>query len=266
MDFEELQNFGIILNVYLMHVLLSCARRYPKNDPAEKNQIYLQSIRTITYHIKHRFKLQGVPQGICGPVIEENGKKRIMIYSDFEQNVLLNRTEPSYMQTVSQSCEGDSARAQAWTRGDWSVVSGGFFDEIFYKYGNTIKEPSFDPPEGGHYFFSYDHGGPRPACFLYAWENTDGRMCFSMTAKSAAARRGDIHLIGEKYFWTGKPNEGSNMSIANMLRAHTEYKIQRGWRRRDPVSGKWSDIMKRGCADLQIWDDTNEQGSDCRRF
>ena len=93
-----------------------------------------------------------------------------------------------------------------------------------------------------------------------------GKMCSSMTAKSAADRRGDIHLIGEKYFWTGKPNEGSNMSIANMLRAHTEYKIARGWRRRDPVSGKWSDIMKKGCADLQIWDDTNEQGSIAEDF
>src|ERR1019366_1451214 len=105
------------------------------------------------------------PKGICGPVIEENGQKRIMIYSDFEQNVLLNRTEPSYMATVAQSCEGDSARLEAWTRGSWDVVSGGFFDEIFYKYGNTIKEPSFVLPEGGRCFFSYDWGGPSPSCF-----------------------------------------------------------------------------------------------------
>ena len=42
--------------------------------------------------------------------------------------------------------------------------------------------------------------------------------------KIRSGRRGDIHLIGELYFWTGKPNEGSNMSIADMLRAHTELK------------------------------------------
>ena len=53
---------------------------------------------------------------------------------------------------------------------------------------------------------------------------------------------------------------------ASLLRAHIEYKIRRGWRRRDPVSGKWSDIMKRGCADTQIWDDTNEQGSIAEDF
>ncbi len=59
-----------------------------------------------------------------------------MIYSSFSDNVLLNRTEPSYMQTVTQSCESDSARLEAGTRGNWDVISGGFFDEIFYKYGN----------------------------------------------------------------------------------------------------------------------------------
>lgn len=123
-----------------------------------------------------------------------------MIYSDFEQNVLLARTESSYMQTVAQSCEGDSARMEAWTRGNWDVISGGFFDEIFYKYGNMIKEPSFDPPEGGHYFFSYDHGGPAPACFLYGWENTDGQDVLFRDGKVRSRRRGDVHIIGELYF------------------------------------------------------------------
>ena len=141
-----------------------------------------------------------MPKGICGPVIEENGQKRIMIYSDFEQNVLLNRTEPSYMATVAQSCEGDSARLEAWTRGSWDVVSGGFFDEIFYKYGNTIKEPSFVLPEGGRCFFSYDWGGPSPSCFLYFWENTDGQDVQFSDGKIRSGRRGDIHIIGENIF------------------------------------------------------------------
>jgi hypothetical protein len=262
--FEELQNFEHF-KVYLD--MFSCLRSpIPEERLPRKVRFTCNPSGPSHNHIKHRFKLQGVPVGICGPVIEENGKKRIMIYSDFEQNVLLNRTEPSYMQTVLQSCEGDSARAQAWTRGDWSVVSGGFFDEVFYKYGNTIKEPSFDPPADGKFFFAYDHGGPRPACFLYAWENTNGSDVTFHDGKIRSGRRGDIHLIGEKYFWTGKPNEGSNMSIADMLRAHTEYKIQRGWRVRSPTDGKWRDIMKKGCADTSIWDDTNERGSVAEEF
>jgi hypothetical protein len=261
---EELQLWDHF-ECYLL--LFSCLRSpIPENRLPRKIRFSCNPSGPSHSHIKHRFKLQGVPKGICGPVIEENGQKRIMIYSDFEQNVLLNRTEPSYLATVAQSCEGDSARQAAWTRGDWDVVSGGFFDEIFYKYGDTIKEPAFDLPEGGHCFFSYDHGGPSPACFLYGWENTDGCDVTYSDGCVRSGRRGDIHIIGEKYFWTGKPNEGSNMSIADMLRAHVEYKIQRGWRRRDPVTGKWSDFMKRGCADTGIWDDSNEQGTVAEDF
>jgi hypothetical protein len=205
-----------------------------------------------------------VPEGICGPCIEEKGpdgkiSKRRMIYSSFADNRLLNRTEPNYLNQVYQSCEGDSARAQAWTRGDWSVISGGIFDEIFYKYANTIKEPSFDPPDSGRYFFAYDHGSTEPACFLAAWENTDGQDVLFHDGKVRSGRRGDIHIIGELYISTGKPNEGTNDPIAEITRKWTEYKILRGWRWRDPVTGKWRDIMKKGCADTNIFDVLNER-------
>lgn len=105
-----------------------------------------------------------------------------------------------------------------------------------------------------------------PACFLYGWENTDGCDVSFSDGKVRSGRRGDLHIIGELYFFTGKPNEGTNSSIADMLRAYTEYKTRRGWRFRDPVSGKWSDFMKRGCADTGIWDDTNERGSVAEEF
>ena len=220
--------------------------------------------------VKHRFQLSGIPTG-CGPCITEVGENgepssRRVIHVSFYDNSLLKRTEPQYMRDVEISCEGDSARKAAWTKGDWDVVSGGFFDEIFYKYGNTIRESEFDIPEGGHCFFAYDHGGSSPACFLYAWENTDGCDIRFKDGKVRSGRRGDIHLLGELYFSTGKANEGLNLPIAEMLRAHIEYKIRRGWRWRDPISGKWSDIMRRGCADTQIWDDSNERGSVAEEF
>ena len=99
----------------------------------------------------------------------------------------------------------------------------------------------------------------RPKSLVVRWE-------FNQGGKVRSGRRGDLHIIGEKYFWTGKPNEGANLPIAEMLRAHTEYKIQRGWRVRNPIDGKWSDCMKKGCADTQIWDDSNEIGSIAEMF
>jgi hypothetical protein len=267
--FEELQLFDDF-KCYLM--LFSCLRSpIPEDVLPRKIRFSANPSGPSHNKIKHRFNLHGVPQGMCGPVIEdvgEDGKiaRRRMIYSDFADNVLLKRTEPDYMRTIETACEGDSARREAWTKGNWDVISGGFFDEIFYQHARTINEPDFDPPDGGHYFFAYDHGGTAPACFLFFWENTDGADVMFKDGKVRSGRRGDIHIIGEIYFYTGQPNEGTNSSVADMLRVFTEYKIRRGWRFRDPVTGKWSDIMRRGCADTSIWDDSNERGSIAEEF
>ena len=57
--------------------------------------------------------------------------------------------------------------------------------------------------------------------------------------KVKSGRRGDLHIIGELYIWNGKPNEGTNSPIADITRMFNEYKILRGWRWRDPITGKW---------------------------
>jgi hypothetical protein len=160
---------------------------------------------------------------------------------------------------VAQSAAHDSARVAAWCRGDWDTISGGIFDELFYLYGNTIKEPTFEPPASGRYFFSYDHGSTEPGAFLFFWENTDGIDVPFSNGKTRSGRRGDLHIIGELYIWNGKPNEGTNSPIADIVRMFNEYKILKGWRWRDPVTGKWKDIMKRGCADTNIFDEVNER-------
>lgn len=260
--FEELQLFDHF-ECYLL--LFSCLRSpIPENVLPRKIRFTCNPSGPSHNKIKFRFGLEGVPQGTCGPCIEEKGQdgkitKRRMVYSSFNDNVLLSRVEPDYMRVVEQSCAGDSARMQAWTRGDWSVISGGFFDEIFHKYGSTIKEPSFDPPESGRYFFSYDHGSTEPGAFLFFYENTDGEDIRFHDGKVRSGRRGDLHIIGELYIWNGKPNEGTNSPIADIARMFTEYKIQRGWRWRDPATGKWRDLMKRGCADTSIFDEMNER-------
>jgi len=106
--FEELQNFE---HWECYTLPFSCLRSpIPAHILPRKIRFTCNPSGASHSHIKHRFRLQGVPQGICGPVIEEDGQKRIMIYSDFEQNVLLNRSDPSYMAAVRQSCAGDSRR------------------------------------------------------------------------------------------------------------------------------------------------------------
>ena len=71
-------------------------------------------------------------------------------------------------------------------------------------------------------------------------------------------RPGDLFQIGEVYGWNGEPNKGTHESIAEIVVKIQQYKINRGWRSRDPVLGKWIDLFKRGFADSAIGQEMNE--------
>jgi hypothetical protein len=60
------------------------------------------------------------------------------------------------------------------------------------------------------------------------------------------------------YGWNGRPNEGTRESIAEITAKIQSYKIERGWRWRDPTSGRWKDLFRRGFADNAIGEELNE--------
>ena len=212
--------------------------------------------------VKHRFKLSGVPEAICGPCITEVGKDgvpatRRMIYRSYDDNALLKRTEPEYMRRIETACEGDAAKLRAWKYGDWDIVSGGAFDSIFFDYGRYIYVRPFKLPPSGRRFMSYDHGSSKPYACLFWWES-DGCDIMFEDGRVRSTLPGDLFLIGEVYGFNGRPDEGLKSTIAQITVAIQSYKIDRNWRRRDPLSGKWQDLFRRGVADRAIFDQLNE--------
>jgi hypothetical protein len=74
--------------------------------------------------IKFRFRLSGIPQGMCGPcIVDENGQTRRIIHSTFDDNRLLKRTEPNYMSAIETACEGNPAQLQSWRYGNWDITA-----------------------------------------------------------------------------------------------------------------------------------------------
>jgi hypothetical protein len=213
--------------------------------------------------VRHRFNLSGIPEGIAGPVIIEVGKdgvpaSRRMIFASFEDNVLLKRTEPEYMRAIEVACEGDPAKLQAWKYGNWSVISGGAFDGIFFEHAKTIYvEPFFELPASGKLYMSYDHGSTKPYACLFWWES-DGSDIQFKNGRTRSTRPGDLFLVGEVYGSTGRPNERTRESIAEITTKIQSYKIARGWRYRDLLSQKCIDLFKRGFADNAIGEELNE--------
>ena len=163
--------------------------------------------------VAHRFKLAGIPTGLCGPCITEVGEdgvpsSRRVIYVSYADNALLKKTEPFYMRDVEQSCEGDPARLQAWKFGNWSIVAGGGFDSIFFEHGKNIYVEESDIPASGKLYMSYDHGSTHPYAVLFWWES-DGCDIRLKSGKIRHTRPHDLYLVGEIYGWNGRPNEGT---------------------------------------------------------
>ena len=104
---------------------------------------------------------------------------------------------------------------------------------------------------------SYDHGSSKPYACLFWWES-DGCDIEFEDGRARSTLPGDLFLIGEVYGFNGRPDEGLKSSIAQITVAIHSYKISREWRRRDPLSGKWQDLFRRGVADRAIFDNLNE--------
>jgi hypothetical protein len=104
---------------------------------------------------------------------------------------------------------------------------------------------------------SYDHGGSAPYACLFWWES-DGCDIKLKSGRYKMTLPGDLFLIGEVYGWNGTPNTGTKESIAAIVTKIQSYKIARHWRWRDPVSGKWKDLFRRGYADNAIGQQMNE--------
>lgn len=193
--FEELTLWPT-LECYLL--MFSCLRSPIPNIP-RKVRFTCNPSGPGHNAVRHRFNLSGVPTGIAGPVITEIGKDdvpatRRMIFASFEDNVLLKRSDPEYMRAVEVACESDPAKLRAWKYGDWSVISGGAFDGIFFEHAKTIYVEPFELPATGRFFMSYDHGSTKPYACLFWWESDGSDNLPQIVAKIDKQFIGDMKV------------------------------------------------------------------------
>ena len=207
--------------------------------------------------IAHRFKLSGIPPAVGPCLVDENGESRRVFNISYQDNALQKRSQPNYMLDIETACSGDAVLLQSWKYGNWSIVAGGAMDDIFFRFGKTIFVEPFEIPAEGKLFASYDHGSTHPYAYLVWWESNGCTIKFN-SGRMMPTRPGDFFLIGEYYGWNGTPNQGTHESIAGITVNIQKYKIKRGFRFRDLLSGKWIDTIKRSYADDQIGQEMNE--------
>lgn len=207
-----------------------------------------------TNWVRERFGLHGewwrtkVIQGAK----DRDGKPepaRAAIHGHLRENRFLLEADPLYARTVMASAT-NKAMAAAWLNGDWNVIAGGMFDDVWSFEHNVVRP--FEVPATWRIDRAFDWGSSKP--FSVGWyAESDGSDLEFPDGRVRATVRGDVFRIAEWYGSTGQPNEGLRMLAVDVAQGIVERELAWGWR-----DGRASRV-KAGPADSAIF--TVENGN-----
>lgn len=162
------------------------------------------------------------------PFFDEDAQTwRVFIPSTLDDNPALLTNDPDYWKRVKASTAGDEALEKAWRFGDWDIVAGGMFDDLWKRTRHAI--PAFKIPASWKIDRTFDWGSSAPFSVLW-WAESDG----TTAPNGRHYPRGTVFLIDEWYGWNGRPNEGCKMLAVEIARgikereAEMQIKVQPG--------------------------------------
>lgn len=173
--------------------------------------------------VKLRFQLPLRPGAIVGPVIrsaDAAGKPlpdRVSIRSRLEENLVLLHADPNYINTLRASASNE-AQLKAWIEGNWDIVSGGMFDDVYDPRYNRL--PAFVVPRSWRVTRAFDWGSSRP--FSVGWYATSDGSPLVLPSRTLHTLRGDRFRVREWYGWNGKPNEGMRLTAKEVAQGIKE--------------------------------------------
>lgn len=226
--------------------MMSCSRSTRKGIPIKYRGT------TNPYGIGHgwvkdRFELPLKPNNIIGDVIEFEMEdpitkkpiisQRVAIHGDLSENKILLHADPGYPARISQAASNEAER-KAWLFGDWDVVAGGMFDDIWFNCKDNIIVSDFKIPNTWKVTRSFDWGSARPFSVGW-WVESDGSDLTFKDGRTISTVPGDLFRIREWYGWTGEPNQGCKMLAQDIAAGIVEREIM--WNIHDKVIGGVAD-------------------------
>lgn len=142
---------------------------------------------------------------------------------------------------------GNPALAKAMRYGDWNIVAGGFFDDIWNeKTAEQIVLRPFSIPPTWTIYRAFDWGSSKPFAVLW-YAVSDGTPAFMADGERRHYPRGSIFVVAEWYGMVeDRPNEGIKLTDPEIARGIVERE------REDSVlAGR---TVKPGPADAAIYD------------
>lgn len=168
-------------------------------------------------------------------------KTSVHIFGSYKENKFLSPEYVAELESIN-----DPNKKKAWLQGDWDVVAGGMFDDVWDSTQNIVTP--FVIPSSWRIDRSYDHGSARPFSVGW-WAESDGTDYVLPDGTTCSTVRGDLFRIGEWYGTNGKSNTGLNLLAADIAKGIVERQLAMGIYKR----------VQPGPADNSINDDVEGQ-------
>jgi len=159
------------------------------------------------------------PLAIHRAAKKEGGMLRQYIPAKLDDNPTLKENDPEYGDRLEGL--GNPELVRAMKEGDWDIVSGGMFDDLWRRDRHCIKP--FRIPASWYVDCTFDWGSSKPFAVLW-WAESDGTQ--APNGKHYPA--GTLFLIHEWYGWNGRPNEGLKLTAKEIARGLIEKEIEWG--------------------------------------
>lgn len=162
--------------------------------------------------VKNRF-VTPAPFGFKVLVDHLTGLDYCFIPSRLDDNQILMSNNPAYERQILAA--GGPALVRAWRWGDWDIVAGGFFDDLFRPDKHIVS--TFDPPRSWRRRMSFDWGSAAPASTGF-WAISDGTPATLLDGSERYFPRGSVIRFKEWYTIARdeqgfiKPNVGLRLS------------------------------------------------------
>jgi hypothetical protein len=93
---------------------------------------------------------------------EDIVRTQVAIFGSYKENKYL---DPVYVAGLTEMCANNENLRKSWLEGDWDVVAGGAFDDVWNKKVHVL--PRFKIPSGWHIDRAFDWGSSQP--FSVGW-------------------------------------------------------------------------------------------------
>lgn len=240
------------------------AGNFPNPEPVDKLRATLRS----AYGVKCWFLMTANPGGIGHNWIKERYispappltpfeaiykvgdqevvVRRIFIPAKLSDNKILLNADPNYRNNIILATVGQEWLQKAWLDGDWDIVAGGMFDDIWRREKHVIKP--FKIPFSWKVQRAYDWGSYKPFSVGW-WAISDGTEAVLADGSKRHFPTGSFFRISEWYGWNGNPNKGLRMLDKDIAEGIVEHEKNMGYK------------VKDGPADTSIFDEENGQST-----